>query len=71
MNPFNKIWRWLRSLGQRRAVKQEIDEELRFHIEQRKLFGKLLQFGFRHRISFGFETTAVLCRQIANRKSQI
>jgi predicted permease len=29
------IWRWLRSLGQRRAVKQEIDEELRFHIEQR------------------------------------
>src|SRR5690242_10678571 len=25
----------LRSLGQRREVKQEIDEELRFHIEQR------------------------------------
>jgi hypothetical protein len=35
MNCFQKIWRWLRSLGQRRAVKQEIDEELRFHIEQR------------------------------------
>ena len=35
MNPFHKIWRWLCSLGQRRAVKQEIDEELRFHIEQR------------------------------------
>jgi predicted permease len=35
MNVFHKIWRWLRSLGQRRAVKQEIDEELRFHIEQR------------------------------------
>src|SRR5882762_1869451 len=25
----------LRSLGQRRAMKQEIDEELRFHLEQR------------------------------------
>ena len=35
MNPFQTIWRWLRSLGQRRAVKQEIDEELRFHVEQR------------------------------------
>jgi len=35
MNPFNSIWRRLRSLGQRRAVKQEVDEELRFHIEQR------------------------------------
>jgi predicted permease len=29
------IWRWLRLPGQRRAVKREIDEELRFHIEQR------------------------------------
>ena len=35
MNLVHKIWRWLRSLGQLRAVKQEIDEELRFHIEQR------------------------------------
>ena len=35
MNPFHKICRWLRSLGQRQAVKQEIDEELRFHIGQR------------------------------------
>jgi predicted permease len=35
MNPFRTIQRWLRSLAQRRAVKQEIDEELRFHIEQR------------------------------------
>jgi putative ABC transport system permease protein len=35
MNPFHKIWRWLRSLGQRRAVKPEVDEELRFHLEQR------------------------------------
>lgn len=35
MNPFKTIWRWLRSLGQRGAVKQDIDEELRFHIEQR------------------------------------
>ncbi len=35
MNPLNTIWRWLRSLGQTKAMKQEIDEELRFHIEQR------------------------------------
>src|SRR6266436_10061560 len=28
-------WMKLRALGQRRAVKREIDEELRFHIEQR------------------------------------
>jgi hypothetical protein len=35
MNPFRTIWLKLLSLGQRRAVKQEIDEELRFHIEQR------------------------------------
>jgi len=35
MNPLHKIWLKLRSLGQRRAVKQEIDEELRFHLEQR------------------------------------
>ena len=30
-----KIWNCLCSLGRRRAVKQEIDEELRFHIEAR------------------------------------
>ncbi|MBC8096100.1 MAG: ABC transporter permease, partial [Akkermansiaceae bacterium] len=30
-----KFWQRLRSLGQRRAMKQEIDEELRFHLEQR------------------------------------
>src|SRR5262245_5539018 len=35
MNFLQTIWRTLRSLGQRRAVKQEIDDELRFHIEQR------------------------------------
>jgi len=35
MRPYRTIWRWLRSLGQQRAVKREIDEELRFHIEQR------------------------------------
>jgi predicted permease len=35
MNPFRTFWLRLRSLGQRRAVKQEIDDELRFHIEQR------------------------------------
>ncbi|MBI3851136.1 MAG: ABC transporter permease [Verrucomicrobia bacterium] len=29
------FWRWLRSLGQRRAVKQDIDEELRLHLEMR------------------------------------
>jgi len=35
MNLFSTILRRLRSLGQRRAAKREIDEELRFHIEQR------------------------------------
>jgi len=35
MNPIHTIWRWLRSLGQRSALQQEIDEELRFHLEQR------------------------------------
>ena len=34
MKPIVTFFRRLRSLGQRRAVKQEIDEELRFHIEQ-------------------------------------
>src|SRR5947208_50766 len=29
------VWRKLRALGQRRVVKREIDEELRFHLEQR------------------------------------
>lgn len=35
MNPLSNLWRRLRSFGQRRAVKQEIDDELRFHVEQR------------------------------------
>ena len=35
MNSFHNLWRWLRSFGQTKAMKQEIDEELRFHIEQR------------------------------------
>ena len=35
MNFLRTIWLKLRSLGQRRVVKEEIDEELRFHIEQR------------------------------------
>src|ERR1022692_3734253 len=35
MKKLMTCWRWLRSLGQNRAVKQEIDEELRFHLEQR------------------------------------
>jgi len=35
MNSLNTIWRWFRALGQRKAAKQEIDDELRFHIEER------------------------------------
>jgi hypothetical protein len=35
MNRFQNIWSKLCPLGQRPAVKREIDEELRFHIEQR------------------------------------
>ena len=35
MSPFRTTWRWLRSLARRQAVKLEIDEELRFHVEQR------------------------------------
>ncbi len=35
MNPIFKIWSKLRPLWQRREVKREIDEELRFHLEQR------------------------------------
>jgi len=35
MNRLKHIWIRLRSLWQRPAVKREIDEELRFHIEQR------------------------------------
>ena len=32
---FLSLWQRLRAAGQRRAVKREIDDELRFHIEQR------------------------------------
>ena len=35
MKTLVSFWRWLRSLGQSRAVKREIDEELRLHLEQR------------------------------------
>ena len=35
MKPFNKTRRWLRLLRPAKTVKQEIDEELRFHMEQR------------------------------------
>ncbi|MGD0536482.1 MAG: ABC transporter permease [Verrucomicrobiota bacterium] len=35
MTPFRTIWIKLRTLWQRSAVKREIDEELRFHLEQR------------------------------------
>ena len=35
MNPLRTIWSKLRSLWQRREVKREIDEELRFHLEAR------------------------------------
>jgi predicted permease len=37
MNVFLTFWRRFRSLGQRREVKREIDEELRFHLEQRTI----------------------------------
>lgn len=36
MNFLRTTWSKLRSLGQQRAVKQEIDEELRFHMEMRE-----------------------------------
>ncbi len=35
MNPILTICRWLRALGRRPTVKQEIDEELLFHLERR------------------------------------
>lgn len=35
MNRFRSIWIRVRSFGQRRAAKREIDEELRFHLEER------------------------------------
>src|SRR5262245_31167184 len=35
MNPFKSIWRSFRSCGRQKSMKQEIDEELRFHLEQR------------------------------------
>jgi putative ABC transport system permease protein len=35
MNLFLRIWNRIRTLGQRRVAKQEIDEELRFHLDQR------------------------------------
>jgi len=35
MQPFRTFQRWFRALGRRDQVKQEIDDELRFHLEQR------------------------------------
>jgi putative ABC transport system permease protein len=35
MNPFRAIWSRFRSLGRNRVLKEEIDEELRFHLDQR------------------------------------
>src|SRR5258705_4081255 len=35
MKNLRAIWLRLRSVGQRREVKQEIDEELQFHLEKR------------------------------------
>jgi putative ABC transport system permease protein len=35
MNPFKRFWLTLRSLGRVEAVKQDIDEELRLHLELR------------------------------------
>src|SRR5438477_10774500 len=61
MNAFHKICRWVRSLSQRRAVKHEIDEELRFHVEQRttdNVAVKIFFFDFAERVLivkvFGF-----------------
>lgn len=34
MNPVRTIWARIRSVGRRRVVKREIDEELRFHLDQ-------------------------------------
>jgi hypothetical protein len=31
---FNDVWHRMRALLRRRAVERELDEELRFHIEQ-------------------------------------
>jgi predicted permease len=36
MNPFLTLWRRFRSLWQSRAVKQEIDDELQFHLAMRE-----------------------------------
>src|SRR5271168_1279619 len=35
MNVLKTFWNRIRLLGQRRVVEREIDEELRFHLEQR------------------------------------
>ena len=35
MNRLPAIWRWVQEIVKRRVVNQQIDEELRFHIEQR------------------------------------
>ena len=35
MNILRTIWNCLRSIGRRRFIKSEIDDELRFHLEQR------------------------------------
>ena len=34
MRLFGTGWRWLRSLGRRRELDSELDEEIRFHLEQ-------------------------------------
>src|SRR6516164_7526921 len=36
MNPFRTLWHRFRSLWQSRAVKQEIDDELQFHLAMRE-----------------------------------
>jgi putative ABC transport system permease protein len=37
MNRLPTIWRWVQGIVRRRVVKQQIDEELRFHIEKRTM----------------------------------
>jgi macrolide transport system ATP-binding/permease protein len=70
MKILHPIWLKLRSLAQRRAVKQEIDEELHFHLEQRKAenvaAGMQPEEAAREaRKRFGnFQATREQCRQV-------
>jgi predicted permease len=69
MKLFTAIRRWIGSIGQRKTVKQEIDEELRLHIEQRT--AENIEAGMSHedaaqeaRKRFGnFQTVREQCRE--------